>query len=1598
MNNVKCKRIIAILLSVLLFISNFLFFSPNYIRSYAKEDIEIENSYDYSEESDSEIKTDNDISTEEELSITNDETSEENDELSEESTELTDDTEELLEESTELTDDTEELLEENTELTDDTEELSEENTELTEKLDLTMPSNISILQSGIYGYELNKQGTKIGVNTYIDGNLNASFNESILRFQTASVYCYDINKRFYETDDYTYHTERPDIFSQDDQDTIALIVYYFDNIVGTLDSRPAVQYYYTQCCLWNYIHSVNPAFNQYTTYIQVAECNKSNEEQQAIFDACMAWVNENKSNYTTSMQYWTNNEGDYQPVLHTNAFYEEKKGTISVNKSSANVSITNGNDNYSLQGAVYGIYLTQEDASNDSNRVTTITTDELGHGESEELSFATYYVKEITASKGYSLDTKIYTVTINSTVKSAIVSSAESPDSGKISLVKSSSNTSISNGNSNYTLQGAVYGVYKSETNAKNNTDKVASITTDEEGKGEVTGLSYGTYYVKEITASKGYSLDTKIYTVTINSTVKSAIVSSAESPDSGRISLVKSSSNTSISNGNSNYTLQGAVYGVYKSETNAKNNTDKVASITTDEEGKGEVTGLSYGTYYVKEITASKGYSLDTKVYTATINSTIKSATVSSVEKPNLGKISLIKASSDTSYTSNNSYYSLQGAIYGVYKKKTDANADINRVTSITTDVYGKGVSSDLPFGTYYVKEIKASKGYNLDSNIYETVTNETVQTATVSSSEKPDSGKIKVEKASSNTVLTKDNNCYSLQGAVYSVYRTRSDANAGTNRVTTITTDASGKGESGDLPFGKYYVKETQASKGYNLDSKVYEAEISSTVKSKTVSSAEIPQDNPIDIILKKNDSENKKPVEGAVYEIKYYAAETESLISNTTYRRHWYLKTDSDGTAKLNSLYITSFNKKSSDEFYFNSDNIPTIPLGYITIQEVESPVEYVMDDTTYTYKVTDHMLRTEATNKAVEPTISERPKKQAFQLIKLSEDGTNDLKPLANAGFMAWKVSELSTDDDGNYIFDTSKAVELAQDGSKEMFTDEDGYALSAELRYGTYIVKETTIPDGYNPVADFIVDVTIDSRTPQKIVYKTDTQKKYYLRITKFDSTTEHAVLNNSSAYRIWSYKDNDYVAFRTYTGSGFELVSEFNTGNDGILMTPGTLTYGDYRLEEITAPKGYNLDTPEGIDFTINDNTIYITTENIGDTVSIVDIVCNDTPVFGRYELYKEGEIRKWDEDSGNFITEVIPLADIEFGIYAGENIYTYDGAGTIIYEEGELAYTITTDAEGKAYQDGIPLGKYVVKELNTPDDFIKVSDIDIEFKIDDKKTDADGLYCVEQTSKLLNKAYYPKVKTTAVDNSTKEHTGVVGEEVTITDKVYMTDLVVGRTYLVKGKLYDTETGEIFRDYNGEEVTSELEFTAETVNQTVELEFTFDSTDIAGESITVFEELYYNDEKVALHADISDTEQQIHYVDVKTTAVDTDTLSHTGVEGEKSSIIDYVKVTNLVIGKEYTIKGKLYNSDTGEVFLDDDKEVTAEKTFTADKKDMTVELEFTFDSTSLAGETIVVFEDLYHNEIKVASHADLEDKEQHVSYPSVSTKAMDKDT
>ena len=253
---------------------------------------------------------------------------------------------------------------------------------------------------------------------------------------------------------------------------------------------------------------------------------------------------------------------------------------------------------------------------------------------------------------------------------------------------------------------------------------------------------------------------------------------------------------------------------------------------------------------------------------------------------------------------------------------------------------------------------------------------------------------------------------------------------------------------------------------------------------------------------------------------------------------------------------------------------------------------------------------------------------------------------------------------------------------------------------------------------------------------------------------------------------------------------------------------------------------------------------------------------------------------------------------------------------------------------------------------------------------------------------------YIPKVRTSAIDKTTKINHTEATKEATIIDTVSYEGLEIGREYTVKGVLMNQRTKKAVT-VDGKEVTASTTFTAENRNGSVEVVFTFDATALEGTTTVVFETLYTENKEVGIHADITDKGQTVYIPKIRTTAISDDTNDHVTKADEKITLIDTVAFTSLEVGREYTVTGKLMDRAANKPILVDGKEVTAQTTFVPETTDGTVDVTFTFDGTGLEDTVIVVFETLYTEKKEVAVHADITDEAQTVYIPKIRTNAED---
>ena len=387
-----------------------------------------------------------------------------------------------------------------------------------------------------------------------------------------------------------------------------------------------------------------------------------------------------------------------------------------------------------------------------------------------------------------------------------------------IYLKKSSSNTSITNGDSGYSLAGAVYKIYNSS-----NTE-VASITTDSSGKGSSSAkLQNGTYTAVESKAPPGYALDTTRHTVRINNA--DATLNVSDVPLIKTVTLTKTSANTSITAGNSNYSLAGAVYDVY--EGNSATGTP-VASFTTNTSGVATLSRKLYPnrTYTILERTPPPGYVKDTTPHLFYL--TYNSATMDVVDDPQYVKIMVKKKDSGTKTNVAAGNASLAGAVYAITYKENGVDKTVQKTTNSSGILY----FTNVPLGEIKIQEISAPVGYKLDSTVHTyNVTSDKV-TSAVYEMEPEDftedvfKGHIQITKQIE--MLGAD--AQLEQGAEYQVYlKSAGSYNAAKDTERDyLVTGADGKSITKDLPYGTYTLHQVKGVPGRefkNMDVDVHE-----------------------------------------------------------------------------------------------------------------------------------------------------------------------------------------------------------------------------------------------------------------------------------------------------------------------------------------------------------------------------------------------------------------------------------------------------------------------------------------------------------------------------------------------------------------------------------------------------------------------------------------------------------------------------------------------------------------------------------------------------------------------------------------------------
>ena len=745
-------------------------------------------------------------------------------------------------------------------------------------------------------------------------------------------------------------------------------------------------------------------------------------------------------------------------------------------------------------------------------------------------------------------------------------------------------------------------------------------------------------------------------------------------------------------------------------------------------------------------------------------------------------------------------------------------------------------------------------------------------------------DFGYIDLLKKSANENMTNGNTCYTLEGAKYGIY-------SGDTLVGTLITDKNGYAKSDILPVGKYVVKETNASAGYDVDEGSYNVTV---VKDQTVTanSNEKPKNDPIGIEIVKNDAETlgepqgDATLEDAEFTVKFYNKEydKDNLPSKAT--RTWVLKTKKQASGKYIAGLAKSFLKEGSDELYYDDEN-PCLPLGTISIEETKAPKGYLLKGYKLTVtdtatgkvtSVTDGKFVAKITkeykgaklqfgNDANQMVVQEKVKKQKVTIFKSGyRNGISEVvKGLQGASFTFKLKSEVD-----HVGWDSAKVYDV-------ITTDENGWAITKDLPYGEYLVRETVTPKDFYTNPDFTVSITQDTSEIKKDedkvkkVILNNRPAETQLKLVKKDHETGKNVSLNSASFKIVADEDileggkvvykkgqtitqkvggKKYDTFTTNSKNVVVVKTEYTNDDDdkGEVFLPLQFFAGKYHLEEVKVPDGFiGLGKTQSFEMS---GLLDFSKDEDGDPIYTVTVI--DEQPKGSVHLTKTVD----DLDTDTDLVDRSDLSKIQFVLKAKDDIYS-PVDGSLMFAKDEK---ITTENSGAVVNVGTEIGKGIY--ALSKDGQLDISNLpmgtgEAKYYFEEVKT-LDGCVLDETkhaftfkqkdfTTKNYSKELNVENKTTHFNFNKTDVTGdkeVEGAQLTITDEKgnvidhwISTDMPHSIEGLVVGKTYTLSETVSAKDYVK---ASDIRFTVKNSSEleTVTMkdkQVSFTKTDVTGE-------------------------------------------------------------------------------------------------------------------------------------------------------------------
>ena len=859
---------------------------------------------------------------------------------------------------------------------------------------------------------------------------------------------------------------------------------------------------------------------------------------------------------------------------------------------------------------------------------------------------------------------------------------------------------------------------------------------------------------------------------------------------------------------------------------------------------------------------------------------------------------------------------------------------------------------------------------------------------------------GYLTLHKDSSNKTLTDANDCYSLAGAEYGVY---TDSNC-SNKVATLTTNASGNANTVSLNPGRYYVKETKAPKGYFTDSQVYTADVSGANRESSpvkLSVSDNPANDPMSMLLGKFDGQKtyngagnlpqgSATLAGAEFTVDYYATldyKSYDDLKNADVKpmRSWTFSTDSNGFCSFDIAHFVS-----GDAFWYRLDGTPALPRGTVVIRETKAPMGYVKSDEVSFQKIQE--------NNSVEgvitynaPEVAEQVYRSDIEFTKKADNGSDRL-----AG-VPFKVTSLTTGESHIAVTDENGYFSSASSwNAHDSNTNANDWALTAsDTIDSTKLDANAGFWFGNNSVLDG------NGTTSTSDAVKADNKlgalpfDTYSVEELRCSANEGYALINTT----VTVTRDAKTIDLGTFDDPEPEIhTTAYDASDSDHYVGVGTVKISDkVEYSHLVAGKTYTVigelhDAATGDAVTVNGQAITaektFTAEDSAGSVTL-DYAFDSYDLKGKtlvvYETLTDAKGAKLAEhrdksDVSQQVTVLTPKlstsavgdADNSKSVTAEDDVTVTDYVrytGLTAGQSYTLTGTLMDKSTKKAFMDADGTPVTATAEF-TAEAESGTATVTFTFDASGIKTgtklvafetvatngieiaDHKDINDIDQT--VTVKA--PVIGTTAVDAADGDKTVTGEENVAVSDTVHYNNVTPGKTYKVTGTLYEKVldkngkvTKKVFKDKNGTPVTAEANFTAEDSYGNVDVTFYFDGSSLKeGTSLVAFESLSHNDKEIASHADVNDSGQTVIITKPKLSTTATDALDgDKNLIGEdNATIVDTVHYMNVTPGKTYKVSGTLYEKVT-----DKDGKVSKKQLLDADGNPVTAETEFVPEDT-----------------------------------------------